>query len=766
MDRFSSSVSSYATRPEPTADYHSANGLVKTVSAPGMPPHAAHPVCPDVKPRLTKEQHDILEAHFQQQHKPSTTTKKGFAESLGVPLDKINNWFQNRRAKVKQDLKKQQGQFNVSLNMVPLPVNPQIHMPHMPQQSQPPQQDFYQQSIEISPQHLPMDGFAVQRAQDIVTSQVPTQEFNGHVLSSISESTQPASYDAVMQSLVNAGYPMQNQNSDSVSNGLPGQEHYLPWDHPEPPKFVTNNQHFDFASGFLASGNAFGDDLGEFGTDNLDYQMLSSSAPGSMPSTTPAASVSTDNSPYSTTHSLPQTSNGVNGVPSLPSGQSVWIEDPVAAPLNHREDSQESTVSSGRSVPPSSNTMWMPQHFRKPDMYQQSNTSSQTLMSSPPEQSDSQNYQLSQADFERPFTFSDEAFDRRDSPATILAQSMGNVELQPSDAEFKQPNQPSSLAARRQRPRPAALGAAALRSASYSGGMPTSPGASQTLNVDHTLRRIRSTGVVNGRIQKAMPGSAQRSPLSFTFAEAAASPKFAVQNSGYPTTTNGSAPTTSGSLAPPTPLTPSDTVGYGNVEGSGVVYSMPPSSAASFAASPPETPLSLAALFGQRVNMSNGSSAFKDTPPQSAPATQQCFSRSAYVPQNMMDTPTSMDFNPSMTQTCYRRPSLPDVGMSLGYDVSGPFAVPMVNADGNLQLAHPTQFSQDQSGYQKHPAMNFGHDMSGMMAGPVQPPNQPDFQVHEYSPPQVSGQGPGGRRQEAQPKSYTFANQTPGDFKA
>ncbi|MBE7179818.1 MAG: homeobox domain-containing protein [Terriglobus roseus] len=47
----------------------------------------------DVKPRLTKEQHDILESHFRQQHKPSTQTKKGFAETLGVPLDKINVGF-------------------------------------------------------------------------------------------------------------------------------------------------------------------------------------------------------------------------------------------------------------------------------------------------------------------------------------------------------------------------------------------------------------------------------------------------------------------------------------------------------------------------------------------------------------------------------------------------------------------------------------------------------------------------------------------------
>jgi len=62
----------------------------------GQPPHqpthnqAILQVCGEVKPRLTKEQHDILERHFQQQPKPSTHTKKGFADMLGVPLDKIN----------------------------------------------------------------------------------------------------------------------------------------------------------------------------------------------------------------------------------------------------------------------------------------------------------------------------------------------------------------------------------------------------------------------------------------------------------------------------------------------------------------------------------------------------------------------------------------------------------------------------------------------------------------------------------------------------
>jgi hypothetical protein len=49
-----------------------------------------HALGSDVKPRLTKDQHDILEQHFLVQHKPSTNIKKEFATRLGVPLDKIN----------------------------------------------------------------------------------------------------------------------------------------------------------------------------------------------------------------------------------------------------------------------------------------------------------------------------------------------------------------------------------------------------------------------------------------------------------------------------------------------------------------------------------------------------------------------------------------------------------------------------------------------------------------------------------------------------
>jgi hypothetical protein len=52
----------------------------------GMP----HPTSCDIKPRLTKEQHDVLETQYQMQAKPNTQTKKGFAEQLNVSLDKVN----------------------------------------------------------------------------------------------------------------------------------------------------------------------------------------------------------------------------------------------------------------------------------------------------------------------------------------------------------------------------------------------------------------------------------------------------------------------------------------------------------------------------------------------------------------------------------------------------------------------------------------------------------------------------------------------------
>ncbi|KAB2577487.1 Homeobox protein HD-5 [Lasiodiplodia theobromae] len=845
MDRYPPAMPPYANAQQPgDAASHPPNPhphtLLKVTSEQNVRLHQppVHPVCQEVKPRLTKEQHDILEAHFQQQHKPSTTTKKGFAESLGVPLEKINNWFQNRRAKVKQDMKKQMAQYNMQLQMQQQQQQPSQQQqqqqqqqppqqqPQMPQQqipmhsqmqpapqsapqSQPQRPEFSYGPPDMSSSSLPGNGFAVQQAPEMMAPQMPPQDYSsghGHVLSSISESTQPGSYDAVMQSLVNAGYPVQVSSANGMPSGLQPTDPFVSFDGSNIPHSMGGDSHFAFAD--FPGSDPFGDGLGDFGADHFDFNTLASSAPASFSGNHARATASTETSPFSAGQSIQ------NGGSSATSVQSGWMD-------NQREDSQEGSISG--SVP-GPGGQWMANHFQPQSVYQQSNTSNQTLISTAADPSESSMYQFSQPDFNQPFAFSDEALHRRDSPATALAQSMGNVELQGqsnSDAGFKQPDQPSSIAARRQRPRPAALGQAALRSASYSAGMPSSPGTNNhNLKADHTLRRIRSTGLVNGgRIQKANTGSAQRSPMHFTFAEAAVSPKFATSSYGGPSISGP--PVSTGSLAPPTPLTPSEPGRFpswqspGNVQsnvtsnqdttsradGAGVLYSMAPTSAAFSTASPPETPLSLASLYGHghRARVSNGS-LVRDTPPQSAPAQQQSFPRSAFTPQqtSMAEEPhqpppqphphpqlqlhpqqhhlhhhQSMENTHSqlmLQQQAQRRPSLPEGGM-VPYDMAAmQYAVPMVNADGDLQLAHPMQFAQDPSMNYAKPSIAFSPDMGN---GPMQHHmgmQQQNFYVHQYSPPDSSsaqgGQANSRRQSEMQPKNYIFANQTPGDFKA
>ncbi|PBP28301.1 hypothetical protein BUE80_DR000643 [Diplocarpon rosae] len=61
----------------------------------------------ETKPRLGKDEVDILEREFKKNPKPTTLTKRQFAEDMGVDLARINNWFQNRRAKRKQEKKQE-----------------------------------------------------------------------------------------------------------------------------------------------------------------------------------------------------------------------------------------------------------------------------------------------------------------------------------------------------------------------------------------------------------------------------------------------------------------------------------------------------------------------------------------------------------------------------------------------------------------------------------------------------------------------------------
>ncbi|KAG9248356.1 hypothetical protein BJ878DRAFT_549257 [Calycina marina] len=68
----------------------------------------------ETKPRLGKEEVEILEREFKKNTKPTTQTKKQYADDMDVELARINNWFQNRRAKRKQEKKQEAYEFQQS----------------------------------------------------------------------------------------------------------------------------------------------------------------------------------------------------------------------------------------------------------------------------------------------------------------------------------------------------------------------------------------------------------------------------------------------------------------------------------------------------------------------------------------------------------------------------------------------------------------------------------------------------------------------------
>lgn len=47
----------------------------------------------ETKPRLGKDEVEILEREFKKNPKPTTQTKRQFAEEMGVDLARINVWF-------------------------------------------------------------------------------------------------------------------------------------------------------------------------------------------------------------------------------------------------------------------------------------------------------------------------------------------------------------------------------------------------------------------------------------------------------------------------------------------------------------------------------------------------------------------------------------------------------------------------------------------------------------------------------------------------
>ena len=470
------------------------------------------------------------------------------------------------------------------------------------------------------------------------------------------------------------------------------------------------------------------------------------------------ASLSSGASPFSSAQNNvpPHTSNGANpAIASLVSTYNGWTEDPNASTLPAHPDESEDQFSTPFNLNGVSSAEqafnWTGQ------FYQQPNFSSQASLAST--QQDVQRGRINSAgpsDFDAPSFFGEDGFARRNSSTSNLAGNFESIQIRNGTPEEFNQSGPSTSIAQRRKGRPVTLNPGAIRSASYSAPMP-SPGGSG----DHTLRRIRSSGIGNagGRVQKSQPGSAQRSPMVANFSEAASSPKFARAFSSSSTATVGH----NGSLAPPTPLTPQDMTYWHNntvirphsvkpdhnsPESLNTNWSAEPQSNGVLTKnmSPPTTSLDLQQMTQSRLA---NESMYKDSPPQSAPPTQQNFTRPMYMQHNHMRPGFHSTTDLTIAQpkpSHYRRPSLPD---------------------GGHQVDENSYFPANTSNYDDYKGIsltNINHNV------PFAPPASlaPEFLVHEFMPPQPNDvQGNMARRStDPQPKSYIFANAGPGDFNA
>jgi hypothetical protein len=177
-------------------------------------------------------------------------------------------------------------------------------------------------------------------------------------------------------------------------------------------------------------------------------------------------------------------------------------------------------------------------------------------------------------------------------------------------------------------------------------------------------------------------------------------------------------------------------------------WSAEPQSASVFAksVSPPTTSLDLQQMTQAQYN----EAMYRDSPPQSAPATQQNFPRPVYMQHPHMRPGFHSTTDLTIAQpkpSHFRRPSLPDTAQPQMDDTS-------FFHNGNLNYED----------YKDISLTNIAHNVPFA----PRPSQAPEFLVHEFIPPQGNDNHSNMYRRSAAPeaKNYIFANQGPRDFKS
>lgn len=744
--------------------------------------HAPAPQpCGDIKPRLTKEQHEYLEAEFQKHHKPSTVIKNDYAEQLRVPREKINNWFQNRRAKVKQDLKKSAANGS-NASAVGHGQKQNASMDHSLYRLGQSQFSASTPNLNRSPPKADTKG--LYSSGRLATSQVNVNQDYNLPLQSISETSNQVTPDYLMDCFAGAGYDFPHPPNDRFSAT---QEPMFGLEFGDNVNALPNT-FVDMGPAFAALENSTVTYSNCHGNDStLDTSSYANSASTSAQNL--AVYANPDATMLSANPSVtPQGASGPSPMPTLNTNFAGLVENNHSSATvgsnSQFDGSVEGSMSnlhsldsaSPQSVPVFSagehNNLTGSQNF-----YVQRDHSSVPLLAASGLDDDMNT-----------FPFADAAFARRSSSTSVFAESVASDSIPVQGHHTPNPRRsgqfPSSIANRRQRPHPTALGPAAMRSSSHP-RVPASPG-SLALGPDQRLRRVQSGGVTAPRVQKSGTGSAPRSPLAMSFSDASAA---------YIASTMPGAAAHGSTLAPPTPMSPSG-MSYTHLFGDGIPTAQQygldqslstdvlwPSDFGSLqshsAESPPYTPMDKLRMSQphSRVNSIapaetplQPAQAF-DAPPQSAPATQQAFAGPAFLQYpscaEATQLPTGFGNNLLPHRQHGRSPSMPvsTVGASMDHSMAytGPAAT-----DGMCMYSTMPKPPHMRGLSEVNNQMNaITMSEANLAANLVNGAPVPDLEFNMYQPPQDAAPVPTPHRSpDAQPKSYTFQNQSVDDFKS
>lgn len=363
---------------------------------------------------------------------------------------------------------------------------------------------------------------------------------------------------------------------------------------------------------------------------------------------------------------------------------------------------------------------------------------------------------------------------RRGSCSDELADSLGNIGIQsisqsPQHASHldtpmestnlrPHPEREVDLAARRKRPRPAAIGTASLNR-SLVGPSSMSPTARVSgFGAGHAVRHAKSSQNMNSRypgIRKV--SSAQRSPLglsNFTEAgvfQAASNPEMAAVMCPPP-----AAPTT---LAPPTPLTPED------------LHNLLPTT-------PSESKFGLAPnpqIAGNYIFPAQQPMQFDVTSPPTTPLTFDVLSQLQY--QSMvppMSAPSHFTSFQDISPPCSSGPintgSWSDAPPQLSPEDSSFQQSTVIHMPQPTHISpityepHLDQYNQPEEEWKLSPQQYALESSSTSPPEEMTTEKETEFLIQEFPQQQEAHRHAAEQLPQQRPKTYTFANQTPNDF--